>query len=160
MADFGADSGAAFGAFGSELRFERERRGVSLEALCAQTKVNSRYFEALEHGEYNLLPGGVFRRGIVRAYLTCVGLDEHEWMPRFQASYAERARLLGPDTRPIDQPSDEAWAAFAANVKKNRAAPRPRGGARWFGVLALLLLLLAATWALWRFVLQARIRPF
>lgn len=141
--------------FGEGLRSERERRGVSLASLSAQTKVNPRHLEALEQGDYRVLPGGVFRRGIVRAYLASVGLDEHEWMPRFQASYEAHARALGVAT----ENDPEGWATFAANVKRNRSTPKPKTALRWLGVLALFLILLAATWALWHFLLRARLQP-
>ena len=145
-----ADTGSRFG---EALRFERERRGVSLESLCAETKVNPRHIEALEHGEYKVLPGGVFRRGIVRAYLTCVGLDEREWMPRFQASYAEHAGVLGGAAEAED------WTTFAENVKKNRSRPKPKLALRWLGVLALFLCVLCGAWAVWHFLLRSRLQP-
>ena len=138
--------------FGDELRTERERRGVSLERMCAETKVNSRHFAALEQGNYKALPGGVFRRGIVRAYLRSVGLEEREWMPRFEKSYSSFARDSGETAV-----SEDAWATFAANVKKNRGPARRRNTARWLGVLALFLLLLAAGWAVWQTLLQQRL---
>ncbi len=117
--------------------------------MCAETKVNARHFDALERGDYKALPGGVFRRGIVRAYLGSLGLAEGEWMPRFEASYASRFGST-------DSGQEEAWATFAANVKKNRGAVRRSNTARWLGVLALLLLLAAAAWAVWHFLLQFR----
>ncbi len=55
--------------FCDELRLERERRNVSIDEICAVTKVSPRHLHALEAGEYRALPGGVFRKGIVRGYL-------------------------------------------------------------------------------------------
>ena len=55
--------------FCDELRWERERRQVSIEKISDETKVSSRHLQALEAGEYGALPGGVFRKGIVRSYL-------------------------------------------------------------------------------------------
>ena len=141
------------GAFGQILRSERERRGLSLERLCAETKVNSRHLAALEEGDYKDLPGGVFRRGIVRAYLHALGLEESEWMPRFQASHASYVQASGEKL----ETQDEAWARFALNVKKGRGQVVNRTGLRWLGVFALLLLLLAAAWAVWRFILMKRV---
>ena len=142
--------------FGEGLRFERERRGVSLASLSAQTKVNPRHLEALEQGDYKVLPGGVFRRGIVRAYLASVGLSEHEWMPRFQASYEAHARALGVAV----EAETEGWATFATNVKKNRSKPKPKLTLRWLGVLALFLVVLGAAWAVWHFLLRGRLQPW
>src|SRR6202020_2822164 len=75
--------------FCDELRWERERRKVSIEKICEETKVASRHLLALEAGEYDALPGGVFRKGIVRSYLRALGLDEVPWIERFEASLRE-----------------------------------------------------------------------
>ena len=139
--------------FGDELRFERERRGVSLGTLCAETKVNTRHLEALEHSDYHALPGGIFRRGIVRAYIAALGLDEQLWMPRFEQSLAEAARSA-PQT-PVAE--GEAWAAFAANVKKNRGPQGAGKQAQWMGVLAVSLSLGGGTWVVWHYVLRSRV---
>jgi cytoskeleton protein RodZ len=142
---------ASVGAqFGEELRSERERRGISLEMLCARTKVNRRHLDALERGDYQALPGGVFRRGFVRAYLGSLGLEEQLWMARFDTCYADYARSVG--VKP--EADDDAWATFATNVKRNRGVPRRRNLGRWLGVLAMLILLAAAAWSVWHFVLQ------
>ena len=140
--------------FGEGLRFERERRGVSLASLSAQTKVNPRHLEALEQGDYKVLPGGVFRRGIVRAYLTSIGLDEGEWMPRFQASYQAHTRSLGQDA----ESNDQDWATFAANVKRNRSQPKSGRRLQWLGVLCLFLIVLGGAWAVWHYLLRSRLQ--
>jgi cytoskeletal protein RodZ len=137
-------------AFGDELRLERETRGVSLDALSAQTKVNTRHLLALESGHFHELPGGVFRRGILRAYVKALGLEEAEWLPRFEASVADNARRLGLQA----EPEEDAWVTFASNVKKNRVRQRPSTLRRWLGVLVLAILLAVAGWALWHYQLQ------
>ena len=135
--------------FGEELRSERERRRVSIESLCADTKVNRRFIEALERGDYRALPGGVFRRGFVRAYLKAIGLDETEWMPRFEASFAQLAQSIGKN--PESQEDD--WVTFAVNVKRNRGTQQQQFWKRWLGVLAMLIVLGIAAWAVWHYVL-------
>jgi cytoskeletal protein RodZ len=131
--------------FGDDLRLERERRGVSLDGLSAQTKVNPRYLEALEQGNFHELPGGVFRRGIFRSYLAALGLEESEWLPRFETSVAENSRMRGES----NLSGEEAWYQFASNVKRNRIQQRRSALGRWAGVGAMLLLLGVALYALW-----------
>lgn len=123
-------------AFGEQLRRERERRGVAVEAICASTKLPVRHIRALETGALRDLPGGVFRRGFFRSYIRAVGLEEAYWMPRFE----ESCRLSG-----LREPGDSSWAVFAENVKNSRYVPRRRSRpyGRWL-VLFLLLALLAA----------------
>jgi len=142
--------------FGEELRVERERRGISLETLCVRTKVNRRHLDALERGDYKALPGGVFRRGLVRAYLGSVGLEERIWLARFDACYADYAQSAGIKL----EPDENAWATFASNVKRNRGAPRRPYLRRWLGVLLMLALLAGAAWAVWHFSLKPQMaRP-
>jgi Helix-turn-helix domain len=62
-------------SFGATLRRERERRGVTLDAIAEQTKVSVALFDALERGDLSRWPGGIFRRAFVRGYAEVVGLD-------------------------------------------------------------------------------------
>jgi cytoskeleton protein RodZ len=96
-------------AFGQDLKTQRERCGVSLDALAAETKVAPRYLQALEAGEFAQLPGGIFRRGIVRAYLHAIQLEEEPWMLRFQDVLRREAELRGEPA----EPEEAAWATFA-----------------------------------------------
>jgi len=114
-------------SFGAELQQERLKRDVSLESIAEATKVAPRYLRALEEDTYAKLPGGVFNRGIVRSYCRFLGLDEEEWLQRFQAF----ARSEG----------EEDWTEFAQNVKRNRASIQSRNRLRWLGVAAMLLVL-------------------
>jgi cytoskeletal protein RodZ len=139
--------------FGRELRLVREARGVSLDTLSAETKVQTRHFEALEQGDFHELPGGVFRRGILRAYLKALQLEEQPWMVRFDESVAENARTLG---LPLE-PKEDAWATFATNVKRNRMQTRRATGVRWLGVILFALILAASTWAVWERVVAPRL---
>ncbi len=66
------------GAFGEKLRQQRERRGLSLEAISTTTKISTRMLRAIEDERFDQLPGGVFNKGFVRAYARQVGLNEEE----------------------------------------------------------------------------------
>src|SRR5258708_13995003 len=96
--------------FCDELRWERERRKVSIETICEVTKVSSRHVLALEAGEYAQLPGGVFRKGIVRSYLKLLGLDEVPWIERFEASLRESGAAAS---------ADADWVAVARQVRRS-----------------------------------------
>src|ERR1700730_12064511 len=127
--------------FCDELRWERERRKVSIETICEQTKVASRHLVALEAGEYGALPGGVFRKGIVRSYLGALGLDEAPWIERFEASLRETGAA---------KPEGKEWAEFAENVRRNRVGGQSLTGSRWMGVAIMLGSLAALGWGVWK----------
>ena len=111
--------------FCEQLRNERERRKISIEKICEETKVSSRHIIALEAGDYSALPGGVFRKGIVRSYLVAAGFEEASWMERFEASLRESG---------ADGPEVADWAEFAENVRRNRIGVSSGTGSRWVGV--------------------------
>jgi|ERR1700722_1103606 cytoskeleton protein RodZ len=131
--------------FCDELRGERERRKVSIETICEETKVSSRHLHALEAGEYDQLPGGVFRKGIVRSYLGALGLDETTWLERFEASLRESG---------VVSADGNDWIEFAENVRRNRIGTEPATGLRWMGVGMMLASLMALGWGVWKFALH------
>jgi len=133
--------------FGEELRQEREARGVSVEEICAVTKVSPTNVRLLEAGEYGELPGGVFRKGIVRSYLGALGLEEGPWIERFEQS----CREIG-----VGSGGERDWVEFAENVKKSRTPRRQSMGWRWVGVVFLLAALGAGGWFAWRFIRHRR----
>jgi cytoskeletal protein RodZ len=134
--------------FCDELRWERERRQISIEAISAVTKVATRHIQALEAGEYDSLPGGVFRKGILRSYLSVLELDEASWMERFEASLRESGAV---------SPDGNEWAEFAENVQRNRISTTPTTGTRWMGVGMMVVSLVALGWVVWKFALHIRL---
>jgi cytoskeleton protein RodZ len=136
--------------FCDELRWERERRKVSIEKISQETKVASRHLQALEAGEYASLPGGVFRKGIVRSYLAALGLDEVSWIERFEASLHESG-AANTDARD--------WAEFAENVRRNRVGKESTTNLRWVGVGMMVVSLAALGWSVWKFALHGRLIP-
>ena len=136
--------------FCDELRWERERRKISIEKICEETKVSPRHLRALEAGEYASLPGGVFRKGIVRSYLAALGLDEVSWIERFEASLRESG-AEGVDARD--------WTEFAENVRRNRVGKESTTNLRWVGVGMMVASLAALGWGVWKFALHGRLIP-
>lgn len=70
--------GSHVGAFGNKFRTERERRGFTLDDVSNVTKINSRMLKAIEDEHFDLLPGGVFNKGFVRAYAKHLGFNDEE----------------------------------------------------------------------------------
>ena len=74
------------GSFGDRLRREREMRGVSLDDIAEATKIGTRSLRALEEEHFELLPGGIFNKGFVRAYAKYLGLNEDEAVADYLAA--------------------------------------------------------------------------
>jgi cytoskeleton protein RodZ len=136
--------------FGEELRRVREGRGIAVEAICNTTKVPAKHIRALEAGELAELPGGVFRRGMVRSYLHALGLEETVWMKRFEESCRDSG---------VGDPNGMEWVTFAENVKNSRAKMVRRARIRGAGLALLVLILGVAGWCGWRLATHRRVLP-
>lgn len=117
--------------FGEELRTERERRGIALDDIAVATRVSLRNLHALEAERFQELPGGVFNRGMIRAYARFCGMDEDGAIDAY--SQALRSRGVDPEMEHAD------WATFAENVGRNRPSLQPQRRLRWLGVAAMVL---------------------
>jgi cytoskeletal protein RodZ len=63
---------------GQLLRKARVEKGISLDDMQETTKIRKRYLEAIEEGNYKLLPGNFYVRAFIKSYSECVGLDPNE----------------------------------------------------------------------------------
>ena len=130
--------------FGEELRMERLSRGIALSEITAVTKISSRHLEALEHGDFRQLPGGILSKGIVRGYAGAVGLDSEVWTERFLEASGDGEPVKG---------EERGWVEFASNVGKARIqqinAMEQR--LRWIGVILLILVVAVGAFLGWRY---------
>lgn len=70
---------------GERLREARERQKVSLHAIAERTNISVRFLDAIEKGQFDKLPGGIFTRGFIRSYASQVGLDPDAAVDQFLA---------------------------------------------------------------------------
>jgi cytoskeletal protein RodZ len=62
-------------AIGAKLRQERIGRGLSIDAISKETRIPSRYLEAIENDDFSDLPGLIFARNFVRQFALALKLD-------------------------------------------------------------------------------------
>lgn len=60
---------------GKILKEERLDKGYTLDDLQQITKIQKKYLDAIEKGEYNKLPGNFYTRAFIKQYADIVGLD-------------------------------------------------------------------------------------
>ena len=73
---------ATISGVGAELSRTREERGLALTDVAQQLKFAARQLEALEQERFDLLPGGTFVRGMVRAYARLLKIDAEPLLGR------------------------------------------------------------------------------
>lgn len=59
-----------------ELATIRRNRGITLEQISAATKIGVRTLEAIEHGDFKKLPGGIYNTSYIRQYAKAIDYDE------------------------------------------------------------------------------------
>ncbi|RCX12697.1 cytoskeleton protein RodZ [Fontibacillus phaseoli] len=63
---------------GQQLKEARLSRGLSLDDVQEMTKIRKRYLEAIEAGDYKVLPGSFYVRAFIKTYAEAVGVDPDE----------------------------------------------------------------------------------
>ena len=122
-------------------------RGVSLDDIADATKIGTRLLRALEEEHFELLPGGIFNKGFVRAYSKYLGLNEEEAV----ADYLEAAGETVPDPRVIAEQN-------SSRIDRSGAASGPSRQAGFPIIPVLILLLLIAAGAGGWQIYQERVR--
>lgn len=82
-------------AVGAQLRAAREARGIALSEVAATLKLGVRQLEALERGDWQVLPGATFVRGFVRNYARFVQIDPLPLMSQLDAVLEKPVSRLG-----------------------------------------------------------------
>ena len=116
-------------------------RGVSLDEIAESTKIGTRLLKALEEEQFDLLPGGIFNKGFVRAYAKYLGMDEDQAV----ADYLQVSGTEEPDVQTIAHQSEWSENKFSE--------PPPRRGFPFVPVL-LLIVVVAAGFGGWRMYQQ------
>lgn len=90
---------------GSELRAAREARDLTLEQAEQQTRIRVRYLEALEDGNYAVLPSAVQARGFLRNYARFLNMDADLIVARYDGLQGGRRRRRAQPTVSMDDPT-------------------------------------------------------
>ena len=114
-------------AISETLRQARLRSGVDLDRLAEKTKINRRYLQAIEAGDFGKLPSGIFARMFIKQYADAVGLDGASFAEEYQ-----RSTSLGQDSGPDIQtpastsshyhPSVPGLSSVGDRVRRDRIA--------------------------------------
>jgi hypothetical protein len=81
------------GELGEKLRGERERRGIGIDEIEAETRIRAKFLLALEEERFDVLPGPAYVRAFVRDYAEQLGLDPQELVNELNT----RPELVPPD---------------------------------------------------------------
>ncbi|MCT2534593.1 helix-turn-helix domain-containing protein [Aquibacillus koreensis] len=69
---------------GERLKEAREAKSLTLDDLQKITKIQTRYLQAIERGNYEVMPGNFYIRAFIKEYATAVDLDPEQLMEEYQ----------------------------------------------------------------------------
>ena len=122
-------------SIGEQLKQIREDKNISLEEVANATKISKRYLQAIEEGNYGLIPGQTYVIGIIRNYARYLGLDPKPIIEQY-------SKLILPnddDIKPV--------AMTRGNQKNNqRRVARKRVGILVIVIVFLILCLAGLVW--------------
>ena len=115
---------AATGA-GDRLRQAREKEGLELDHIAAETRIPIRHLEAIEDGAFDELPSRAYAIGFARNYARAVGLDEQEITDKVREELAD---------------GHARQSALAGGMEPGDPAKLPSAGLAWAGAAAAIIL--------------------
>ena len=65
------------------LKTHRESNGVGLDEISEYTKINPKYLNAIEEGNFNIIPN-IYMRLFIRSYAKYIGADYHQALADFE----------------------------------------------------------------------------
>jgi len=83
-------------AFVTRLRRYRQKTGISLDEIVAETRVRREYLDAFEQNNLEQWPKGLYARAWIRAYASAVGLDPIDTVNEFCRLFPQGERRLQP----------------------------------------------------------------
>lgn len=115
---------------GESLRSARQKKNATLSEVARATRIKQSYLEALEDGEYGLLPGPAYITGFLRNYATYLGLHPDDVVQGYYAMASAPQPRVKAATRVL----------ASGHERRNRS--------RLLWIVAAVILLLAAGYAI------------
>ncbi len=95
----------------------RNHRGISLREIADETRIRIGYLEAIEHGDFDKLPGRIYTRSYIRQYARLIDFDQNEIL-----------RALPPDPEQ-EPPIRPGWVQTLKSRVARFMLPVPAGRA-------------------------------
>ncbi|HLS09571.1 helix-turn-helix domain-containing protein [Lentibacillus sp.] len=125
---------------GERLKEAREEKNLSLESLQETTKIQKRYLEAIEQGNFKILPGTFYARAFIKEYAAAVGLDPNELLEEYKAE--------------VPQPEEESTAQYS-HIRRSRKDNNPTRNTNVFSFIPtviVVLLVIGIIFVIWLFL--------
>jgi cytoskeletal protein RodZ len=69
----------------------RNTKGISLEEISRNTKLKISTLRAIEDGQFDALPGGIYNISYIRQYARAIGADESSLVELYRTKFSATA---------------------------------------------------------------------
>lgn len=106
-----------------DIKALRESRGVTLEALFNATKIRVAILEAIETGNFKMLPERIYSEAFIKSYAKGAGIDPELILSR----YRKFLNVQEPGPRPDKKAEKKEDKKPPADKEKAASGPKPAG---------------------------------
>ena len=125
---------------GEFLREVREEKGLTLDDISRETKIQIKYLFALEEGDFSLFSGEIYIKGALRNYARVVGINDDEiisFYDQFKKKYA------------AEKNSDSEKPKKRQNIFLNQKEKNPFPGAALIWIVLFVFIAGGSIWYLY-----------
>ena len=130
--------------FGEELKQARLLKEISLTDISAETRISQKFLDAIEHGQFQILPQ-TYLRAFLREYAMMTGLDPAEVMQRYDAARLESSARKTDAPAPHQIPYHDKTLPEEGEKKSISLSPLQRNIV--FGIFIVGAIVLVTIWA-------------
>jgi transcriptional regulator with XRE-family HTH domain len=105
--------------FAEELKRARQSCEITLQQIAAKTRIDLKFLEALENGNFSFLPD-LYVKAFIREYSKMVGLEPEETVEKFEAAKKGKNFGTAETSEEIKEENKEA------GEQKEKSAPPPK----------------------------------
>ena len=102
--------------FSEELKKAREKSGVTLQQIAQKSRIDLKFIEAIDRGDFGFLPE-LYVKAFIKQYARNVGLDEQETLNKYDA--AKRGRTI--DEEEVEEIKDSQKHKPASTEERLRS---------------------------------------
>ena len=96
-----------FGTAAPDLKSLRESRGLTLKDVFERTRISAINLEAIEKGDFHLLPPPIFTKAFIKTYARMLGVESSDILARYE-QYLETLNEPSPKKGDVKTPSSMA----------------------------------------------------
>lgn len=120
---------------GDYLRQTRTEKNISLQDVQEMTKISLRYLKALEDGDWETIPGEVYRKGFLVNFANAIGLDGQQILEEYNRLKSTRNEQVNQQ---LAEHGDHSKTSKTAKTASTGSSRKPSHVLWIVGVLVLL----------------------